>query len=189
MDRDFTAAIVEEVAKPLVRFVHLVAVYFDSYTIRITDADREIEWDGETWLPMGSLLAIGNVEESATITQQFVPLTLSGVDQIWGALFLSQHYLHGRITAHRAYLDERNNAISDPHPLFDRTIDDPVWAEDPSGMTSQITVQAVSHLAGHGGRPGRHTNDSEQQLHFPGDRGFHFVSSISREVPWGGGKT
>ena len=33
--------------------------------------------------------------------------------------------------------------------------------------------------------PGRHTNDPEEQIWFPGDRGFKFVTNINQQIKWG----
>lgn len=185
MDRDLTAAVKAEVAKSVLSMAHLVTVYLDEYVIRITDYDRTIVWGADQWLPTGGLLDLGEVEESAELKEQKLAVTLSGIDQVYVALFLSQNYLHRTVTVHRALLTETGAVIADPHLYFKGTMDEPVLNESPDAGTSLMTVQVVSNLAGNGRSPGRHTNDSEQQVCFPGDRGFKFVSKISRDVAWG----
>lgn len=185
MDRDFTAGVLAELAKPVYRARHLVTVYLDDYTIRITDADRDIVWDGNTWLATGALLALGEVSESTALVQQMLSVTLSGVDQTYISVFLAEDYLGRRITVHRVFLDERNETISSPHIFFDGTMDEPVLNEDQEAGTSLLTVQGVPNLAGNGRSPGRRTNDAEQQFHFPGDTGFKFVAALSGDIPWG----
>jgi hypothetical protein len=185
MDRDFTPAVVAEVVKPLYRARHLVTVYLDDYTIRVTDADRTIVWNGETWLATGALLALGDVSESGERVRQSLSVTLSGVDQIFVSVFLSEQYLRRRIHVHRVFLNDRNEVILEPSKLMFGTIDEPILSEDPDNGTSQLTLQVVSRSMGIGCKVGRHTNNSEQQIHFPGDCGFKFVSAISRDVPWG----
>jgi hypothetical protein len=49
-----------------------------------------------------------------------------------------------------------------------------------------VRVRATSLFADFERRTGRHTNDAEQQIHYPGDKGFEFVSELrDKQINWG----
>lgn len=75
--------------------------------------------------------------------------------------------------------------VVDPIAIFDGRCDQPSITEDPESGKCVVTIDAASHWVDFERIPGRHTNDSEQQLWFPGDRFFEHVHAQAREVIWG----
>jgi len=192
-DRGATAAVRAEWGAAQTRVVHLMEMYLDSTTVRASDAPFRIEWQGNAFLPNGQFLNFSGVEDSAELRDSRVTVTLSGVDQVHISDALQEKYLERRFVIYRAFLDAANALILDPVPLFDGKMDKMRIAEDPSpGATPgpgigncSVTVEATAHWSDFGRRPGRHTNDNEQKLHFPGDKFFEFASEINKPILWG----
>ena len=75
--------------------------------------------------------------------------------------------------------------VIDPIAIFDGRADSPMIEEDPDSGKCVVVLAAAQHWVDFERRPGRHTNHEEQQIWFPGDKGFEFVSGLNREIKWG----
>lgn len=186
MSRDLTPAVVAQAQAAACEVVHLVELKLDepTGTIRLTDAYRSIEWNGDTFLATGHLLGIGEIEESSDAIVRRVAIQLSGVDLTYVALLLAQDYLDRQITIYKAFLDGAAGVVTSPVLMFYGLIDCPTIEED--GQTCRITVEASNKWIGSGRRPGRHTNHEDQKVEFPDDTGFQYVAGLmNTPVIWG----
>lgn len=188
MDRGTTAAYQAQMAASRNRPIHLVELAFDAPTgtIYLTSAPCSVAWGGQTYLGLGGLLGVGDVTETVELVQQSVSVSLTGVDQTYIALLLTEDYLDRPLRIYRGFIDDAGAVVVDPCLMFEGGMDNPVIEEDPSSGTCVVGLEAVSAQVGKGRLPGRHTNHEEQQFYFPGDKAFEFVSAIARDVTWGG---
>ena len=185
MDRGAAAGIVTELGKVANQPVHLVSVETDEGTLYLSDGYRTITWDGHDWSAVGYFLGFSDIQESASLQVSSVTLSLSGIDQVYVALFLQNHYLDRQVKIYKAFLDADMALIADPVLIFDGRIDQPVISEDPENGTSTVAVKASDQWVDFERTPGRHTNHAEQQLHFAGDMGFEFADQIVKTIRWG----
>jgi len=166
--------------------VHLVACYFDDITIRYTDAYRNVVWNGDTFTAAGHLLEFSGITESVELRVTQAEISLSGVEQSFVAIVLQKQYVDRRIVVWKAFLAPGTDAlVIDPVPLLDGRMDAPTIDEDPSAGTCTVKLGATSHWVDFERRPGRHTNDTEQQSIYPGDRFFEYASQVAKQIVWG----
>jgi len=186
MNRGASTAVQTAVAQAANRPFHLFELYLDGFTARSTDAYRHIDWGGNTYYALGSFLDFSGVEETAELQVNSVRLTQSGVDGVNVSLYLGHDYIDRRMVIRKAFLAPDETLVIDPIPLFDGRLDAPEIVENPDDGTCTITLSASSHWVDFERRPGRHTNHDEQQIWFPGDRGFEYVSQVSSaDLKWG----
>jgi len=185
MDRSVGAAVLTELAKTANQPVHLVAIEFDEGWVYMCDGFRDITWDGHTWTAVGYFLGFTDIEESATLQVASVTVSLSGIDQSYVAAFLQEAYLDRQVKIHKAFLDADMDLVSAPFLIFNGRIDAPVIEEDPDSGKSTLEVKCSDHWVDFERIPGRHTNHAEQQIHFPGDKGFEFADQIVKAIKWG----
>lgn len=184
-DRNATAAWITQAEASANRPVHLLELVFDSTTTRLTDADRTINWGGNDYLALGHFLGFSDIEESSEVEVTSMTGTLSGVDQTYVSLFLSETYLDRPVNLYKAFLDASLGVVSDPLLIFSGRLNQPVINENPDDGTCTLAISATSHWVDFERRPGRHTNHAEQQVWFPCDQGFEFSSEIVKEIRWG----
>jgi hypothetical protein len=184
-NRDASAAYLTELAKAINRPVHLLEAAFDSGSVRNTDAYRDIVWKGKTYIANGHFIQIEDLAESATLQMSRVKVTLSGVDQSWLALILSQAYDGRALRIWRGFLSDTFTLIQDPVQLFEGTMDEPIIEDDPSTGTSIVQVVGTDIFKDWERPRGRLSNDQSQQFHFPGDRGMEFATGQSHAIFWG----
>lgn len=185
MDRGASTSTLTEISAASNFPVHLLEIVFDSSPTYLTDAPRNISWAGRIYTGLGHLLGFGDIEETAELQVSSVTGTLSGVDQTYLSLFLSETYIDRTVNLYKAFLNNAEAVISDPVLIFSGRISGVGITESPEDGTCTIAVEAASQWVDFERRPGRHTTDSEQQIYFPGDKGFEFSSEITKEILWG----
>ncbi|MFH1984118.1 MAG: hypothetical protein ABIL58_19945 [Pseudomonadota bacterium] len=183
--RGASASVIAEVAKNQNRPIHLVQVIFDSTTFYLTDAYRNIIWDGHTYLMTGHFMGISDISETATLQVSSVTLSLSGVDQAFISQFLNYDYTDRQVLVYRAWLDDSEAVISSPVLWFDGRMDEPVIDEDPETGKCIVAVTCANHFVDFEKQSGRYTNHESQQIFYPGDKGFSFASEIVTDIVWG----
>lgn len=181
--RGMTAAMQTEVAQQQLRMFHLLELYF-SVTGYLTTGNRDIVWGGNTYSALGNWLSFGEVDESADLRAGSVNIGLSGVNQANISTALTENFIERRAVIRRGFFDANNQVIIDPVILFDGRIDSWSLHEDVDNNTSTITWQAATHWIDFERAAGRRTNHDDQQVWFPGDRGFEFAAETD-DIVWG----
>ncbi len=184
MDRGASVSVVSELGAAANEPCHLFELHLDDQVVRTTDAYRNIAWDGNTYIGAGGLLAFDGIEESAALQVSTARIQLTGVLQDTIALLLTHTYIDRRVVIYTAFLSG-SGVVVDPVALFDGRADSPIIEEDPESGKCTVTLAAAQHWIDFERRPGRHTNDAEQQIWFSGDKGFEFVSSLNKQIKWG----
>ena len=181
--RGASGAILTEWGKASNRPIHLFEFDFNPW-IYLTDAAVDIQWNGNNYLA-SQVLGYSGITETSDLLVNSCTITLSGVDQAVIAILLQETYLNRKCKIRTAMLDAGLTVIADPVLIFDGRMDKPAIAVDPDSGTVTCGVEGVSHWTDFERRPGRHSNDTEQQTHFPGDKGFSGVASMTDEIFWG----
>lgn len=166
---------------------HLFEAYFDDETVRATDFYTSCEWNGNVYVANGHFLGYDGLEETLEAGVPQARVMLSGVDQAWIAKVLQKKFLNRRLVVRKAMMNAAWQVIVDPAVLFDGLMKRPAIQEDLEGSGKCNVLINASHDASDiDRRPGRHTNDGEQQFLFPGDRIFEFVDQVNKPLMWGG---
>ena len=184
-DRGATEDVVTELGKTKNQPIHLVEVIFDTTPIYITDAWREVIWDGQPYSALGHFINFSDIEETSELQVANITVQLSGVDQSAVSAVLSENYIDRPLRIYKAFLDDDLAIIADPILIFEGRMDSPVINENPDDGTCTVQVSASSAWVDFERLSGRHTNHEEQQIFFPGDKGFEFVSSVAADIFWG----
>lgn len=186
MNRGSTAQFQNEIAKSQNMPVHFVSVHLDSYTLYMNDSYKSIEFNGHEYLAIGHLMGFSNIEESAELIVSSMTLSLSGVGQEWIKIVLSEKYINREVKVYLGFTDvDSHNLIETPILIFDGRIDTPTISENPDSGSSTVSISATNAWVDFTRRTGRHSNNEEQQVLFPGDKGFEFAAQNISELVWG----
>ena len=188
MTRSISASVVTELANDDMNMVSLLYMGFAS-PIYLTDAGRDVDSGGNTYISSPHMLDIGNVQENADIRVGALTFTLSSVEQTYAALFLTNDYIDVRVQYWKALLDDSWSLIGTALQMFDGRISGAKFADtDPAsggGGKSKLMVECASHWANFETIAGRRSNDSSQKIYFPTDEGMEFASHSERDIVWG----
>lgn len=182
MPRSLDSAVIAELQNDNFNFCHLVFIDFDTQ-LRITDNFRDVVYGGNTFVASSHLLDVGSPTEQSQLAVGSINLTLSGVEQSYISAFLQSNWINKRVTIQRALLDDNNNIIGTPIPVFDGQITQ--FSIDESDNESSIDIAIASHWANFELKAGRFTNNNSQQYHFAGDLGFEYAANSVKDLRWG----
>jgi hypothetical protein len=181
--RTLTPAVDGAMAAGHVPLLVFVLMDFPSGMLRVNNSGVTIPWDGHDWLGVGRLGSIGSIDEGATLEARGLSLAISGVPPENIALALGQSYQGRDCKVWVAPLTDGHAVVADPVLIFHGRMD---TMDIDLGETATITVSAESRLADWDRPRVRRYNHEDQQIDYPGDKGFEFVPQmVEKELRWG----
>lgn len=183
MSRGLASNITTELAKGGFSLATLIqlnvgssTIYMTDFGVALTDTDTQQYPDG------ANLIEIDNVTESGALKVNTFSLKLTGANQAFISLFLSNDYIDKQVLIKRALVNSSNSVINS-FLFFDGRIVS--YQIDDSEIDSSITIDIASHWADFEKINNRRTNLNSQQVHFPDDLGFEYASKITKDLRWG----
>ena len=161
-----------------------VEAEFDTDTIRLWSGDYSLTINGETYLGVGTLLSISNIEDTLELKSSGLSVALAGMDATVLDLALTENYQNRFITVFLGYLSGGTDTTVGTMTLFKGRMQSMVINDDPNGST--ITVDAENRLIDLQ-RPSnlRYTKESQQFID-SSDTCFNRVQSLQdKEIIWG----
>jgi len=184
MARGLTPAAAAELEKDLLRPILLFEGEFASGTVRLWTGFGQVSWNGQTWIGGGTLVGVGEINETEEVVAQGLTVSMSGIAQemVQIAIEEARQNRPGRVWL--GFLTEAGEVIADPHQVFAGRLDVPEIDDDGESATVSITYEnRLIDLR----RPRvrRYTHE-DQRSQWPADRGFEFVAAIQdMEIAWG----
>jgi hypothetical protein len=215
MPREFSDDQINILSGKYIRTGHLFRAEFTNASnganevYYLTDYHRNVSFNNTIYTALGHLLGYEGVEESADFQIATVRVSLSAVDLNLVSAVLQYRYLDRQLDIWRAFFsdakigntsswddsgswndsgsweDGGEQPAGTPVKIFSGRMGEPTIVEDPDSGTCVVSLSASSHFADFDRRPGRHTNHSEQQAYFLGDRFFEAWGSPDQDLVWG----
>ena len=186
MARGLSSSVKTQLATGIIDPVILLEIGFGT-PIYLTNAPFDItssvSGSSRTYLTNGHLKNISGVNETNKPTKNSLQITLSGVDQTYISIALSENIINKEVYIYRGFLDTNNALISDPFLLFFGTIDE--YRINDTTNTANLVLNLTSHWGNFQKISGRVTTDNSQQRFFSGDKGMEFAALTVRDIKWG----
>ena len=186
MARGLSSAVKTELASGVIDPVLLIEIDF-STPVYLTNAPFDItssvSGTSRTYLTNGHLKNITGISETNKPTKNSLQVVLSGVDQTYISIALSENIINKEVYIYRGFLDSSNALISDPFLLFFGTIDE--YKITDNTTTANLVLNLTSHWGNFQKTSGRVTTDNSQQRFFSGDKGMEFAALTVRDIKWG----
>ena len=186
MARGLSSSVKTELATGVIDPVLLVEIEFGT-PVYLTNASFDItssvSGSSRTYQSNGHFKNITGVNETNKPTKNSLQLSLSGVDQTYISIALSENIINKEVYIYRGFLDTNNALIADPFLLYQGTID--TFEISEKGSDSNIIFKIVSHWADFDKTNGRKTNNTSQQRFFSSDVGMDFSSETVQDIKWG----
>ena len=122
MSRGIHADVITELAKDAFNMAHIVSINF-SQTVYLTDYAHDISYGGNTYSSSSHLLGLSQVNETSDAQLGTFTVNLSGVEQSFIAILLSENYIDRGVTIDRVILDSVGEIIGEPISLYNGRID------------------------------------------------------------------
>lgn len=184
MSRDITAGVDSALAAGHVRFLVFVELDFSSGYLRVNNSAINLDWNGNSWLGVGRLGGVDPVREGSSLESVGLGFRISGIPAAHVSAALGTYYQGRRARMWLSPLTAGHGIIADPVLVFSGRMD---TMDIELGQTAVITVSAESRLAAWDRPKPRRYNHEDQQIDYPGDKGFEFVPQmVDRVLVWGG---
>lgn len=186
-ERDLTTDMLAAIAAGTVRPALLYEGTFysggDVY-LRLWTGVGDLSWDSKTWTGGGSLLSISNLDETTDLRAVGFSVTLSGMDSSFISL-AQQSVRQGKAgKLWLALFDAAGALLADPY-LLKRGRFDVIPIKD-DGQTCTIQATYEDRLVDLERPRDRRYTHEDQQIDYPGDRGFEYVPSLQNmDIAWG----
>ena len=184
MPRLITDAFLAALTSPEVRPAIFVEAHFTSGPLYAWSGLGPVNWNGQTWLGVGTLGGISTIEEGADVQARGITLTFGGFDATLLANVLGEFQVGLPVTVWLALFDTNGALIPNPLVAFAGRMDQPTIQTD--GQTASLQINCENRLVDLNTPCERRYTDEDQQIDHPGDRGFEFVNSIQEvSIYWG----
>lgn len=176
-------------ASEAAHFTEIVFVEFQfaSATSYACTADRNVSWNGQTWLGKGRVGSIDPIEEGGELEARGIVMTLSALPAGLLALALDpSEYKNRKVRIWRGLVDQSDplgmEIVANPVGPFVFLMDK---LEFELGETATLRLTAESRLADWQRPRAYRYNDATQQALYPGDDFFKYVENmVNVELLW-----
>lgn len=181
-----SAANQTEVAKAALRVEFFMELAFPGGTIRITTADRDITWGGNTYTAKALLLDAGAVSESSDLKARRIAFKLSGVDGPLLTRIRTDAWHYARVQFYIGFFTEAWALVADPYALGDELLMSHSQLRLGEG-TAEVELSAETwDIFGERDSAVLATPETQRQR-YPGDSGMDRVAILmTQEIQWGG---
>jgi hypothetical protein len=184
MPRSMSDGYVAAIRSAMMRPVVFVLATFTSGPVYLWSGIGTTDWGGHTWTGVGTLGSVSTIEEGSTVEAKAITLTLSGLDSELLTGITDEFQVGLPVSVWLGVYDDTGALIADPVCAFSGRMDQPTL--DVTGATASISINCESRLVEMNVAVDRRYTNEDQQLDFPGDRGFEFVNGIQEaQIYWG----
>lgn len=163
----------------------LVQLMFASGAFRMWTGIGDITWNAATWSGLGTLGAIGPVEETSELRSVGLDLELSGIPVEVIDIALADEWQSREATIYYAVLDEEGRFVGEPFELFSGLMDQMQSVE---GSVSSIRLTCESDEIDLERTKVRRYTPEDQRAEYPGDKFCDAVAAVQEvDVKWGRG--
>lgn len=167
-----------------VRPALFVQATFRSGPIFVWTGLGSIAWNGQTWVGLGALGSVSTIEEGTTVEAKGITLTLSGIDANLLTMVMGEFQVGLPVTVYLGLFDSNGALIDTPLTMWAGMMDQPTI--DIDGQKASISIACENKLIEMNVAVDRRYTAEDQQIDFPGDKGFNFVNGIQDvTIYWG----
>ena len=186
MPRTIDSTLMAALSSSYVEIVHLVQLNFRSQTCYAWSGVGSLEWNGNTFLGIGSLGTLGDFKESTEVRADGTSVMLSGIDPVFLGEALTDIQLGA--SAYRwlgAVEPGTRTLIGTPYLLFSGQVDKPSIYTGPDKITINLALE--TRLINHARASNRRYTTNDQHANgYPDDTFFNWVESLNDiALRWG----
>ena len=184
MSRGLTTEVQGVIDDTVVRPAFFVDLDFASGSNYFWTGVADITTLSNTYVGLGSLLAVSGFSEQYELSASGFRITISGLisDNISDAL--TENYQRRAAAVYLGFLDGSGALVDDPVVLYSGFMD--VMSIQEDGSTSTISVSCENRLVELERPRTLYYTDATQKQEFPSDKGFEYVSAIQNiSINWG----
>jgi hypothetical protein len=174
-----------ELSQDSITIYHLYRGEFPDGNLYFTDLPYDTSFGGNTYSGVGNALGYDAIEEVSGLQANGVRVYFNAANASILALLLGQNLIDRPVYIYRGLVDTSGQQVSDPLLIFEGRTDGIQLSEDPEKRNMQISLECFDENVDFERVNGRRTNHEEQQIYFPGDKGFVFIAdNVDKVTVW-----
>lgn len=175
----------EALEKVTVNLVYFVEFDFASGTVRVSNFNQNVTWNGSEWLGVGSLGAISEITETDGVESSPLNFRLNIANPSLLALSVGpvEEYRGRDAKMYMCPMDEQFRLIGTPEICWSGIMD--MMSVGVDGDEGQIVLKCETSAYGLKRRPSLRLNSAQQRKRYPTDTGLDFQNgTISSPAVW-----
>jgi hypothetical protein len=180
-NRDMSAAVQTEIAKPNITGFELLEIQLDDGTHRFTNGPFDTTYAGNTYQALGNFLGFSDIQENTQMQIAEVTVTLTGLRQEDFGYFVDNDFIDRTVIIYRQVWNDVSGVVG-TFKIFEGRLKNAAVEDDGEKLT--IGGTASNQFIDFERTAGRRTNDDEQQFFYSGDRFFEFAKEVLKEISW-----
>jgi hypothetical protein len=161
-----------------------VRIAFSDEVMNIWSGIGSIAWNGETWLGVGTLMAISTPEDSSQLEAKGITLSFAGIDATLLPQALNNITLGTPVTVYLGLYDDIGALIDGPVIAWSGRMDQPTF--DVSATEVTLAINCENKLLDMNVPVDRRYTNQDLQMEHPGDLGLMFVDGLQEcTIYWG----
>lgn len=182
--RTITGSLTTALDAPNIIPVMFASLDFASGLVNVHSAVGSISFSSLTFLGLGTLGSVRQIEEGSELQAYGVEMRLRGIPNNLISSALTEHYQGRSAKIWMGALSESHALIDLPSLVFWGRMDNMQIQLGPE--SSEIALSAENRLVDWDRPRIRRYNDADQQAEFPGDLGFQFAEQMVNKILfWG----
>jgi len=174
-----------ELSQDSITIYHLYRGEFPDGNVQFTDLPYDTSFNGYSYTGVGNALGYDAIEEVSGLQSNGVRIYFNAANASLLALLLEQNLIDRPVYIYRGMIDASGQQVSDPLLIFEGRTDGIQLSEDPEKGSMQIILDCFDENVDFERINGRRTNYEEQQIYFPGDKGFSFIAdNVDKVTVW-----
>jgi hypothetical protein len=184
MSRNLPAPMLAGVQSNLIRPAFMADLTFRTSTQYVWTGPSTLVYNGNNYLGIGSLGAVGSIMEGTEVRADGTTVTLSGIDPVLLSDSMTDIQVGAPAVLYFALVDTSLNLIGTPYVIFRGKVDKPTIT--PGLDTFTITLALESPLANLQRPNLRRYTAADQRLYYPDDTAFNWVEVLNDiALRWG----
>lgn len=161
----------------------LVELQLSAGTVRLTTANHDIVFGGQTFLAGGNFLGAGSVKQEQELRVNTCSFQISLVDQSILALFQANNPIGRKVILRHVLCDDNDQVIG---ALLTTTMRIDTYAVDDDDTTAAIGIQLSNYMSQFDAVRGIRTTQASYQRFYPDSTSFINSKSAGDDLRWGG---
>lgn len=183
MPRPMTSAMLAAIAASDLYPVIFAELTFRTGPVYLFSGFGSFSWNGQTWIGIGDLGSISQIEEGSDVIARGLSLQLSGFDATLLQDALGEVQLGLPVIIYLGFFSA-GTLVASPIVAWSGRMDQPTFEVD--GSAASITIACESRLIDMNVSVNKRYSDDQQQIDAPGDTAFSFVMGITNAtIYWG----
>jgi len=167
----------------------LVDIVVNTTTYYISNAYAPISYNGNTYTQLGNFMGMSELRDDLKVTNNQINLQLTGIPTDDGSpsymgIALNSNLKGSKVKIRRAFFNQGNYDPAQVYLRFDGYVSNfslsENWDQDNKMSSNSIGIQCSNiHAIMEKKYSGRRTNDTDEQVLYPGDTGMSYVKRLA----------